>query len=117
MANTQTQSTWRIIDGLRNISKQMDAVLRRDLIDAAARLQEQAELIEKMRAEMVNPDDLSQQMLKLIAGMNEAKAAQVRPEPSRLEIAAMIFAGGTEQTITDAFLAAEELIEHARKTE
>lgn len=95
----------------------MDAVLRRDLIDAAARLQEQAELIEKMRAEMVNPDDLSQQMLKLIAGMNEAKAAQVRPEPSRLEIAAMIFAGGTEQTITDAFLAAEELIEHARKTE
>ena len=41
----------------------------------------------------------------------------VRPEPSRLEIAAMIFAGGTEQTITDAFLAAEELIEHARKTE
>jgi hypothetical protein len=41
----------------------------------------------------------------------------VSPEPSRLEIAAMIFAGGTEQTITDAFLAAEELIEHARKTE
>jgi chromosome segregation ATPase len=40
----------------------------------------------------------------------------IRPEPSRLEIAAMIFAGGTEQTITDAFLAAEELIEHARKT-
>ena len=43
---------------------------------------------------MVNPDDLSQQMLKLIAGMNEAKAAQVRPEPSRLEIAAMLMAGG-----------------------
>ena len=46
-----------------------------------------------------------------------AAVALVRPEPSRLEIAAMIFAGGTEQTITDAFLAAEELIEHARKTE
>lgn len=91
--NPMDQSTWKIIDSLRNISKQMDAVLRRDLIDAAARLQEQAELIEKMRAEMVNPDDLSQQMLKLIAGMNEAKAAQVRPEPSRLEIAAMILNG------------------------
>jgi hypothetical protein len=46
-----------------------------------------------------------------------AAVALVRPEPSRLEIAAMIFADGTEQTITDAFLAAEELIEHARKTE
>jgi lipid II:glycine glycyltransferase (peptidoglycan interpeptide bridge formation enzyme) len=47
----------------------------------------------------------------------EKSRVQIRTEPSRLEIAAMIFAGGTEQTITDAFLAAEELIEHARKTE
>ena len=99
------------------MSKQMDVLARRDLFEAATRLEEQADAIDRMRSEMVNPDDLSQQLVKLVAGMNEAKAAQVRAEPSRLEIAAMIFAGGTEQTITDAFLAAEELIEHARKTE
>ncbi len=80
------------------MSKQMDVLARRDLFEAATRLEEQADAIDRMRSEMVNPDDLSQQLLKLIAGMNEAKAAQVRPEPSRLEIAAMIFAGGTEQT-------------------
>jgi predicted metal-dependent hydrolase len=114
--NSMDQSTWRIIDGLRNISKQMDAVLRRDLIDAAARLQEQAELIEKMRAEMVNPDDLSQQLLKLVANMNEAKAAQVRPEPSRLEIAAMIMAGGiTGSYGRDALCYADCLIGEAKK--
>jgi predicted metal-dependent hydrolase len=114
--NPMDQSTWRIIDGLRNISKQMDAVLRRDLIDAAARLQEQAELIEKMRAEMVNPDDLSQQMLKLVAGMNEAKAAQVRPEPSRLEIAAMIMAGGvTGEYGRQALVYADMLIAASKK--
>jgi hypothetical protein len=89
---TMEQSTLRIIDNIRKVATQMDAILQRDLLDAASRLQEQAELIEKMRAEMVNPDDLSGQMLKLVAGMNEAKAAQVRPEPSRLEIAAMILA-------------------------
>lgn len=114
--NPIDQSTWRIIDSLRNISKQMDAVLRRDLIDAAARLQEQAELIEKMRAEMVNPDDLSQQMLKLVAGMNEAKAAQVRPEPSRLEIAAMIMAGGaTGDYGMEALVYADTLIKASKK--
>lgn len=91
--NQMDQSTWKIIDNLRNISKQMDAVLRRDLFEAATRLQVQAEAIERMRSEMVNPDDLSQQMLKLVAGMNEAKAAQVRPEPSRLEIAAIVLTG------------------------
>jgi hypothetical protein len=114
--NPMDQSTWRIIDGLRNISKQMDAILQRDLLDAASRLQEQAELIEKMRAEMVNPDDLSQQMLKLIAGMNEAKAAQVRPEPSRLEIAAMIMAGGvTGEYGMQALVYADILIAAAKK--
>lgn len=110
------QSTWRIIDILRHMSKQVDAVLRRDLIDAAARLQEQAELIEKMRAEMVNPDDLSHQMLKLIADMNEAKAAQVRPEPSRLEIAAMLMAGGmTDDYAMEALVNADMLIKAAKK--
>lgn len=87
------KNTWTMIDNLRHMAKQMDAIGQRDLLDAAARLQEYAELIEKMRAEMINPDDLSQQLLKLVAGMNEAKAAQVRPEPSRLEIAAMILGG------------------------
>lgn len=43
--------------------------------------------------EPTSKDDLTQQMLQLIVGMNEAKAAQVRPEPSRLEIAAMILSG------------------------
>ena len=71
----------------------MDAILQRDLLEAASRLQEQADLIERMQSEMVNPDDLSQQLLKLVAGMNDAKAAQVRPEPSRLEIAAMALQG------------------------
>ena len=52
------QSTWRIIDILRHMSKQVDAVLRRDLIDAAARLQEQAELIEKMKALGIDEEEL-----------------------------------------------------------
>lgn len=88
-----SRSTWTIIDTLRHVAKQMDATLRRDLLDAAARLEEQDNLIQKMRAEIVNPDDLSRQMLKLIAGMNAANAARVRPEPSRLEIAAMFLSG------------------------
>ncbi len=75
------------------MSKQMDVLARRDLFEAATRLEEQADAIDRMRSEMVNPDDLSQQLLKLVAGMNEAKAAQVRAEPSRLEIAAMLKAG------------------------
>ena len=114
--NHMDQSTWKIIDNLRNISKQMDAVLRRDLFEAATRLQVQAEAIERMRSEMVNPDDLSQQMLKLVAGMNEAKAAQVRPEPSRLEIAAMILAGGkTGDYGMEALVYADMLIAASKK--
>lgn len=110
------QSTWKIIDNLRNISKQMDAVLRCDLLEAATRLEVQAEAIERMRSEMVNPDDLSQQMLQLIAGMNEAKAAQVRPEPSRLEIAAMIMAGGVDGDYgMEALVYADMLIKAAKK--
>jgi hypothetical protein len=92
------QSTLRIIDNIRKLATQMDAILQRDLLDAASRLQEQMDLIERMRAEMVNPDDLSQQLLKFVAGMNEAKAAQVRPEPSRLEIAAIILTGSYDNS-------------------
>jgi len=114
--NQMDQSTWKIIDNLRNISKQMDAVLRCDLLEAATRLEVQADAIEHMRSEMVNPDDLSQQMLKLVAGMNEAKAAQVRPEPSRLEIAAMIMAGGvTGEYGMEALVYADMLIKAAKK--
>ena len=91
--NHINQSTFRIIDNLRHMATQMDAILRKDLLDGASRLQEQVDIIERMRSEMVSPDDLSQQMLKLVAGMNEAKAAQVRPEPSRLEIAAIVLTG------------------------
>lgn len=100
------QSTWTIIDTLRHVAKQVDAILRRDLLDAAARLEEQDNLIQKMRAEMINPDDLSQQMLKLIAGMNEANAAQIRPEPSRLEIAAMILGGAYRMDPPEGFFKA-----------
>lgn len=114
--NQMDQSTWKIIDNLRNISKQMDAVLRCDLLEAATRLEVQAEAIERMRLEIVNPDDLSQQMLKLVAGMNEAKAAQVRPEPSRLEIAAMIMAGGvTGEYGMEALVYADMLIKASKK--
>jgi hypothetical protein len=61
-------------------------------------------------------DDLTQQMLQLIAGMNEAKAAQVRPEPSRLEIAAMIMAGGvTGEYGMQALVYADMLIAAAKK--
>ena len=110
------QSTQRIIDNIRNVANQMDAIMRRDLLDAASRLQEQSDLIERMRLEMVNPDDLSQQLLKLVAGMNEAKAAQVRPEPSRLEIAAMLMAGGiTGSYGRDALCYADCLIAEAKK--
>ena len=114
--NDMEKSTWRMIDNLRHMAKQMDAIYQRDLLDAAARLQEYAELIDKMRAEMVKPDDLSQQMLKLVAGMNEAKAAQVRPEPSRLEIAAMIMAAGkTGEYGMEALIYADMLIAAAKK--
>jgi len=88
-----TPSTYRIIDNLRKSAEQMDAIMRRDLLDAASRLQEQDDFIARMQSEMVNPDDLSQQLLKLVTSMNDAKAAQVRPEPSRLEIAAIILTG------------------------
>ena len=114
--NNMEKSTWRMIDNLRHMAKQMDAIYQHDLFDAAARLQEQAELIDKMRAEMVNQDDLSHQMLKLVTGMNEAKAAQVRPEPSRLEIAAMIMAGGkTGEYGMEALVYADMLIAAAKK--
>lgn len=64
---------------------------------------------------MVNSDDLRQQLLKLVAGMNEAKAAQVRPEPSRLEIAAMIMAGGkTGEYGMEALVYADMLIAAAK---
>jgi len=86
------QSTYRIIDNIRKVADQMDTILRRDLLEAASRLQEQADLIERMQSEIISPDDLSQQLLKLVAGMNKANAAQVRPEPSRLEIAALLLA-------------------------
>lgn len=99
------QSTHRIIDNIRKAANQMDAILQRDLLEAASRLQEQADLIERMQSELVSPDDLSQQMLKLVASMNDAKAAQVRPEPSRLEIAAMVLSG----------LAADHLLESSRE--
>jgi hypothetical protein len=114
--NHMNQSTLRIIDNLRHMATQMDAILRKDLLDGASRLQEQMDIIERMRSEMVNPDDLSQQMLKLVAGMNEAKAAQVRPEPSRLEIAAMIMAGGvTGEYGMEALVYADMLIKAAKK--
>ena len=61
-------------------------------------------------------DDLTQQMLQLIAGLNEAKAAQVRPEPSRLEIAAMIMAGGvTGEYGMEALVYADMLIKASKK--
>jgi len=130
------QSTQRIIDNIRKVANQMDDILRRDLLDAASRLQEQSDLIERMQSELAQavsertPHDygiLRDQRdeargdaahWRRIAEhrQKELSALIARPEPSRLEIAAMIFAGGTEETITNAFLAAEELIEHARKT-
>jgi len=45
------------------------------------------------RTEMVHADELSTQMLKLISDMNAANAPQIRPDPSRLEIAAMLISG------------------------
>jgi hypothetical protein len=66
--------------------------------------------------EPTSKNDLTQQMLQLIVGMNEAKAAQVRPEPSRLEIAAMLMAGGiTGEYGRDALVYADMLIAAAKK--
>ena len=95
------------------MSKQMDVLARRDLFEAATRLEEQADAIDRMRSEMVNPDDLSQQLLKLVAGMNQANATQVRPEPSRLEIAAMLYATG--HGTQDALHHADALIAAAKE--
>ena len=98
------------------MSKQMDVLARSDLFDAATRLEEQADVIDRMRSEMVNPDDLSQQLLKLVAGMNQANATQVRPEPSRLEIAAMIFANDNSHGgVNSALRWADELIAAAKE--
>lgn len=46
------QSTQRIIDNIRKVANQMDDILRRDLLDAASRLQDQSDLIERMRSEL-----------------------------------------------------------------
>jgi hypothetical protein len=47
-----TQSTQRIIDNIRKVAGQMDAILQRDLLEAASRLQEQADLIERMQSDL-----------------------------------------------------------------
>jgi len=67
------------------------------------------------RTEMVHADELSTQMLKLISDMNAANAPQVRPEPSRLEIAAMIYAGIEHIDDDDALKAADKLIAAAAR--
>jgi hypothetical protein len=69
--------------------------LQRELTEAILeRYKTVAELIKQRdEAKVTHADDLSAQMLKLISGMNAANAPQIRPEPSRLEIAAMLIAG------------------------
>jgi len=53
-----------------------------------------ADLIDQRdNAKTTHADELSTQMLTLISGMNAANAPQIRPDPSRLEIAAMLKAG------------------------
>jgi hypothetical protein len=46
------QSTQRIIDNIRNVAGQMDAILQRDMFDAASRLQEQEDFIARMQSEL-----------------------------------------------------------------
>ena len=138
------QSTYRIIDNIRKVADQMDTILRRDLLEAASRLQEQADLIERMQSELAQaisertPHDygllkytieslkeelheareelakVKRQSVKTVTvsfpgmpsssgggggggacGNNHIPDAEkmVRPEPSRLEIAAMLYKG------------------------
>ena len=85
-----------------------------------------AELIKQRdEAKVTHADDLSAQMLTLISGMNAANAPQVRPEPSRLEIAAMWVSGiagynkshsySREHVVKQAFINADALIAAAKE--
>jgi chromosome segregation ATPase len=66
------QSTQRIIDNIRKVANQMDDILRRDLLDAASRLQEQSDLIERMQSELAQAiSDRTPHDYGLIAGQRD----------------------------------------------
>jgi hypothetical protein len=153
------QSTQRIIDNIRKVANQMDDILRRDLLDAASRLQDQSDLIERMRSELDQAisertphdywilasqrDDYRDRLCASMKETQEALAEVERleiineevleanntmgttcAEPSRLEIAAMIyaaFAGAqcmkdkVNPTVYVAFKCADELIAAAKE--
>ena len=70
-------------DGLIN---EMDR-LRAGWEDAIEEIKKKEDHITDLKS--IDKKPLNEEMVKLISGMNKANAAQVKPEPSRLEIAAM----------------------------
>jgi hypothetical protein len=81
--------------------------IRKELHKANLESRRLAEELERVKGS----GDLNAELSKLVADMNRAHAAQVKPEPSRLEIAAMMRAGGFKAPQTalneaDALIAA-----------
>jgi cytochrome c556 len=67
--------------------------LKQSLHDARIYNSGLAAELERVKAIPRQSGDLNAELSKLVADMNRAHAAQVSPEPSRLEIAAMLLSG------------------------
>jgi hypothetical protein len=67
--------------------------LREELHKANLEIRRLAAELKQAKAGATSPGALNDQLLELVSQMNKAQAAQVQPEPSRLELAAMLLAG------------------------
>jgi hypothetical protein len=100
-----------ILEGIKSLMKERDQAiaertphdygvlkthiehLKQSLHDARIYNSGLAAELERVKAIPRQSGDLNAELSKLVADMNRAHAAQVNPEPSRLEIAAMMLSG------------------------
>jgi hypothetical protein len=91
--------------------------LKQSLHDARIYNSGLAAELERVKAIPRQSGDLNAELSKLVADMNRAHAAQVKPEPSRLEIAAMFYAAdiaaGNVETASIPDECPNDALEHA----